>query len=384
MIRVKSTASANSKAIGFSDVISISLAAMKNRFAKHSSHFPIFLMFMSFLLHAQIENKPVWQMQHSGLTASLRGIDAASDSLVWISGSTGKYAITKDGGDTWNPGSVPGADSLDFRDVQVFDENNAILLACGPGEKSRIYQTADGGKNWHLRFTNPHKDGFFCAMAFWDAQNGIAFSDPVAGKLLLIRTTDGGKTWTEVAPDELPGTIEGEYAFAASGTCVSVFGENKAWIATGGAVARVFTSVNRGQNWQVFDTKMRSGAPSQGIFSLAFRDGLNGVAVGGDYQQPEQPGNTVLRTTDGGKSWQSPAGAQQAGYQSCVRYLQNGEQTLLVAVGRAGCSFSTDDGLNWQPISETGFYTLDVFGNKAWAAGAYGRVATLNLTTLTD
>ncbi|MEZ4762372.1 MAG: hypothetical protein R3C26_03920 [Calditrichia bacterium] len=141
-------------------------------------------------------------------------------------------------------------------------------------------------------------------MAFWDAQNGIAFSDPVDGKLLLIRTADGGKTWREFAPDELPATIEGEYAFAASGTCVSVFGENNVWIATGGTAARVFTSTNRGQSWQVFDTKMRSGAPSQGIFSLAFRDALNGVAVGGDYQQPEQPGNTLLRTTDGGKSWQ--------------------------------------------------------------------------------
>ena len=384
MIRVKIETSANSKASGFSDAISISLAAMKNRLAKHSSHLPIFLMLMSFLLHAQNANTPIWQMQHSGLTTSLRGIDAASDSLVWISGSSGKYAITNDSGENWIPGNVPGADSLDFRDVQVFDKNNALLLACGPGEKSRIYQTTDGGKNWQRRFTNPHKNGFFCAMAFWDAQNGIAFSDPVAGKLLLIRTADGGKTWREFTPDELPATIEGEYAFAASGTCVTVFGENNVWIATGGTAARVFTSANRGQSWQVFDTKMRSGSPSQGIFSLAFRDALNGVAVGGDYQQPEQPENTVLRTTDGGKSWKSPAGAQQTGYRSCVRYLQNGEQKLLIAVGRTGCSFSSDDGLNWQMISETGFYTLDVFGNKAWAAGADGRVATLNLTTLTD
>ncbi|MEZ4762373.1 MAG: hypothetical protein R3C26_03925 [Calditrichia bacterium] len=66
---------------------------------------------MSFLLHAQNANKPIWQMQHSGLTASLRGIDAASDSLVWISGSSGKYAITNDSGENWIPGNVPGADS---------------------------------------------------------------------------------------------------------------------------------------------------------------------------------------------------------------------------------------------------------------------------------
>jgi hypothetical protein len=33
---------------------------------------------------------------------------------------------------------VPGAEKLDFRDVEAFGESTAYLLSAGPGEGSRI------------------------------------------------------------------------------------------------------------------------------------------------------------------------------------------------------------------------------------------------------
>jgi len=34
--------------------------------------------------------------------------------------------------------------TLDFRGVQAWDAKTAIVMASGPGEKSRLYKTTDG------------------------------------------------------------------------------------------------------------------------------------------------------------------------------------------------------------------------------------------------
>ena len=75
------------------------------------------------------------------------------------------------------------------------------------------------------------------------------------------------------------------------------------WFATGGKVARVFHSPDRGQTWQVFDTPIIHGPDSAGIFSIAFRDSLHGVIAGGDYKHPNADGPNLAFTSDGGKTW---------------------------------------------------------------------------------
>lgn len=325
-----------------------------------------------------------WQSQTSNITASIRGIDVIDDSSAWISGTGGQYAITKDAGANWMPAVVTGADSLDFRDIAAFSNGTTYLLSAGPGEKSRVYKSTDGGKNWQLQFTSPFPNGFFSAMAFWDDKSGIAFSDPVDGRFAIISTTDGGENWRQLAPEQMPPAIDGEYAFAASGTCLIAGDGGNAWIASGGAAARVFHSPDYGKSWSVFDTAMRSGTPSAGIFSIAFKDANNGIAVGGDYQNPEVAENNVARTTDGGKTWQLLANPAELAYRSCVRYLEKGDLSILIAVGRSGCSYSTDDGLTWHDFGNEVYYTFDISpsGNSIWAAGSDGRVAKLKIDHL--
>ncbi|RMH89049.1 MAG: oxidoreductase, partial [Calditrichaeota bacterium] len=260
----------------------------------------------------------------------------------------------------------------------AFDARTAVLLAAGEGNRSRIYRTTDGGKSWVLCYTNPFPKGFFCALAFWDRNRGLAFSDPVEGRFVVIRTTDGGQTWEQVPPQNLPPAREGEYGFAASGTCLTVQGTAHAWFATGGSAARVFYSTDGGNTWQVTDTPIVSGEASTGIFSLAFRDTVHGVAVGGDYRHPERTGATVAITADGGRTWQAVE-APTVGYRSGVQYVSGASPGMLVAVGRAGCSYSVDDGRHWQNFGEVGFYTLSVDprGGAVWAAGSGGRVGRL-------
>ena len=75
------------------------------------------------------------------------------------------------------------------------------------------------------------------------------------------------------------------------------------WFATGGKVARVFHSPDRGKTWQVFDTPIIHGPDSAGIFSIAFRDAQHGVIAGGDYKHPRDDGPNLAFTNDGGQTW---------------------------------------------------------------------------------
>lgn len=277
----------------------------------------VFTLFAAAVLWAQAPLR-------SDTTENLRGISVLSKKIAWASGAHGTYLRTNDGGNSWQAKQVPGAEALDFRDVEAFSADLAYLLAAGPGEQSRIYKTSDGGKNWALQFTNPNPKGFFDCMAFWDRDHGIAAGDPVpddSGQLRfeLITTADGGAHWNAIPPRALPAAIDDEGAFAASGTCVTVQSKKNVWFATGGKAARVFRSGDRGQTWSVAETPIVHGPPSAGIFSIAFRDAKHGVIAGGDYKHPEQRGDNLAFSNDGGRSWTLSAISPQA-YFSAVGY----------------------------------------------------------------
>jgi hypothetical protein len=116
--------------------------------------------------------------------------------------------------------------------------------------------------------------------------------------------------------------MEGEGAFAASNTCVAIVpggSDSNIWFATGGKVARVFHSGDRGQSWQVVETPMVHGPESAGIFSIAFRDAMHGVIAGGDYKHPNDDGPNLAFTEDGGKTWTLSA-LHPLAYFSAVAY----------------------------------------------------------------
>src|ERR1700735_397666 len=102
--------------------------------------------------------------EDSNSTASLRGIHNVGGGVAWASGTNGTVLRTEDGGYLWQTCAIPpGAEKLDFRGIQAFDENTAIVMSSGPGDLSRLYKTTDGCQTWKLLFTNPDKEGF------WDA-----------------------------------------------------------------------------------------------------------------------------------------------------------------------------------------------------------------------
>jgi photosystem II stability/assembly factor-like uncharacterized protein len=312
-----------------------------------------------------------WQTQAVDTKADFRGLCVVSADCAWVSGTKGTHARTTDGGKTWSVGTVPGAEALDFRDVEAFGETTAYLLSAGPGDASRIYKTVDGGKSWVLQFRNADPAAFYDAIAFWDEKNGLAFGDPVKGQFQLLITADAGAHWKPLAAKTLPPALLGEGAFAASGTCLVTHGDRDVWFATGGArSARVFHSGDRGLHWEVSETPIMAGAESAGIFSIAFRDRQHGMVVGGDYRKPNDTGATAAITSDGGKTW-TPLN-KVLPYRSAVAWAKD----RWIAVGTSGSHVSLDNGATWKLLDRENYNSVAfTSGGEGWAVGPKGRIA---------
>ena len=179
---------------------------------------------------------------------------------------------TTDGGKTWKDVRPDAEKALAFRDVEADSGDVAQVLSIGPRGQSRIYKTIDGGKSWDLTFKNAEATAFYdCLAMFPDGVHGLAMSDPVDGKFRVITTDDAGDTWKKVDPSGMPKAKDGEFGFAASGTCVVTAGIKDAWIGSGGTASRVFHSTDYGQTWTVATTTIPPNADGGGVFSLAMR-----------------------------------------------------------------------------------------------------------------
>ncbi len=313
-----------------------------------------------------------WVSQPSGVTSSLRGLSAVSDRAAWASGTKGTVLRTTDGGATWTRRPVAGGESLDFRDVEAFSADHAILMSAGAGALSRIYETRDGGERWKLLLENQEPKGFFDSIAFWDARRGLILGDAVGGRMVVLRTEDGGASWK--AAEIVPPANEGEGAFAASGTAVVVRPGGRAWFATGGVGGgRVYRSTDWGRSWRVSQTPVRHDNASSGVFSIAFQDDRRGIAVGGDYSKPDEDHDNIAFTIDGGHTWTASRGARPRGFRSAVIALENGG---VMAAGSGGTDVSRDSGQTWESVGTRGYHTLSrTPGRVVWAAGSEGAIA---------
>ena len=314
---------------------------------------------------------PAWQAQDSGVAVELRGLSVVSDRVAWASGAKGTVIRTVDGAH-WAAVNVPDA-AIDLRDIHAVDADTAIAMGAGPGAASRIYRTADGGATWQPIVTNTVPAGFWDALAFWDARRGLLFGDPVDGKFQVYATDDGGASW-RARPARGLDALAGEGAFAASGTCLAVAGDNDAWIVTGSAAAaRAFHSTDGGSTWQAAVLPIPAGAPSRGAFSVAFLNTRTGMAAGGDYRAPNLGTVNGARSVDGGATWQAAA-ILPSGFMSVLATVP-GAPSTIVAAGLAGSGYSVDAGLTWKvlgsvPVNTVGFAS----GTAGWAVGPKGLV----------
>ena len=307
--------------------------------------------------------------QSTGTTARLQAVSVVDSMVVWASGTQGTYVVTTDGGRRWRSAVVPGADSLEFRDLHAVSATEAVLLAAGPGDKSRIYWTKNAGMTWTEVFRNTDPNAFYDCFDFV-GPNGVVVSDAVAGRFPLQRTTDGGRTWTPFFGTVA--AIDGEGAFAASGTCLTMGPGGDAWVGTakGGRVIRFGASES-----VAFETPIIRNLPSAGISTLAFLDQSFGIAAGGDLSQPNAHTDNVIVTDDGGRTWRLAGRPPFTGSVYGLAFVP-GHGRTVVAVSPKGAGWSGDGGATWERLAEGDYWGIS-FGKdgSGWIAGPGGRIS---------
>jgi len=323
-----------------------------------------------------------WTVQASGTTASLRGVAAVDERTAWASGANGTVLRTLDGGTTWSAVGVRGAKTIDFRDIEGFSADEAVVM--GVGRPARIFRTTDGGRSWRETYHNDVEGIFLDGLAFFDNRNGLAIGDPMEGRFFLLATKDAGETWTPLPLGSRPLALGKEAAFAASGTSLAVLGKDRAWLCTGGSVSRIWRSADRGRSWDTVSSRLLEGPPSAGGFSIAFLDDERGIAVGGDFRAEDAPEGNAAVSRDGGRPWRRVDGRRPGGFREAVAFIPGTTPPLALTVGPSGSDYSIDVGVRWIPImGPSGFHAVSLSRTTpaaAWAVGRNGLIAKFNLS----
>jgi photosystem II stability/assembly factor-like uncharacterized protein len=334
---------------------------------------PILLLTSGILATAGSHSqKPVVNVMCSGTKTSLRGLSIPNDNVIWVSGSNGMVGRSSNAGKNWNWFTVKGYEKIEFRDIEAFDGQTAVIM--GVGEPAYILKTTDGGETWKTVYENPAKGMFLDAMDFSNDEEGIVVGDPIDGKIFLAETKDGGDTWSPLTNAEVSLRADsGEAFFAASGTNIRLFRNGRFFLASGGTRSRLFLRD------EVINIPIVQGAETTGANSIAVFDDGSGrgsrklIVVGGDFRAEARADSNCAYSLNGGRTWKFPV-TPPHGYRSCVEYLS---PTDLLACGLNGVDYSANSGRDWQLISSEGFNVCRIskFGHAIFLAGNNGKIA---------
>jgi hypothetical protein len=344
-------------------------------------------------------------------TADLRGIDNVGNGVAWASGTSGTVVRTEDDGFLWQRCSVPpGAEHLDFRGIQAFDANTAIVMSSGKGDLSRLYKTTDGCQTWTLLFTNPDPEGFWDALKFDSLKTGMLVGDPVKGKFPIFMSFDGGSSWNR--PDHIDPYAGirnadkqwAESIFAASNSTLLIYQSPRPHTSleilflTGGTRSSIHVIQSFDQPIPLLGGRLLISSASShlatgqtaGGFAFAALPGPAPallVAVGGDYQQPDLAVSTASSCPwkDDGLSSVYHCEAATTfphGYRSAVAY--DAPAKTWITVGPNGTDISNDDGHNWRALKPDPKFNDAPDADQHWNAlslpfvvGPHGRIGKL-------
>ncbi|HAF32467.1 MAG TPA: hypothetical protein DCG88_00125 [Sphingobacterium sp.] len=182
---------------------------------------PLFLIFIThilFLGHLNAQQTTI-NLVNQERNSSYRGLSVVDDTTVWVSGSNGTVGLSTDAGKNWQWVNPIGYEKTDFRDIEAFDENEALIISAG--SPAIILSTHDGGRSWKEVFNDKRPEIFYDGFAFTSKGVGIAFGDALQGKMPLLKSTDFGRFCKDISPKMHFTITDGEAGFADSGTSIN-------------------------------------------------------------------------------------------------------------------------------------------------------------------
>jgi len=273
-----------------------------------------------------------WKIQRSGTSEDLSCVVFRDATHGWIGGPRGAVLRTRDGGQHWSRAFLPSWARGRRLIKPVFsDARRGFAILMNPdswidnGSGPALAATGDGGATWSLLPTPQHVD--FTAMAV-DGSGRLcaAAIDRRTDLCLFLYSDDSGRTWSRqnadvMAAQDMAATQDGLCAVGSgvltrtaagpwlprsswswSPTHLQMFddfhgvGIVPTWASFLGHTA--FVTTNDGATWDV-----TSELPLTFIAAVHFADSQNGWVVGSAGDSFPFRG-IVLRTSDGGQTWQ--------------------------------------------------------------------------------
>ena len=327
------------------------------------------------------QSKPVSKKQTKekivfDIDCSIRALEVENDSTCWFAGTNNKFGYTNDFGQTWKENIIKyDTFDLEFRSISV-TTNSVFILSVG--SPALLFKIDKKTLNYKLVYKETNKKAFYDSMQFWDDKNGIAVGDPIANCMSIVLTKDGGNSWNKIACVNLPFAVEGEAAFAASNTNISLV-DKKAFIATGGKEANVLVGSEYGKSWKKYKTPIIQGEKMTGIFSMDNLSIDTAIIAGGDWSSKENTDNAMAITKDGGNSWQIIE--NNPGYISCIQFVP--KTNNIIACSTTGIYYSNNFAESWKKVNEEGYYTFRISKNGSYLYfSGKNNLMSLDLTSL--
>ncbi|WP_438945108.1 WD40/YVTN/BNR-like repeat-containing protein [Sediminibacterium sp.] len=344
-----------------------------------TSYLKIFLL--AIMVHSftgmDAQTNPSIEVLTQGTKTSMRGLSVVSEKIFWVSGSNGMVGKSIDGGKNIQWIQVPGFEKRDFRDIEAYSDQVAIIMAIA--DPAIILKTKDGGNSWYTVFADSTKGMFLDAMHA-NGKSIQVIGDPINGKAFFAISNNQGESWESQVKDAIP-LQEGEAFFASSGSNLQMAPSGNqfkagTWMVTGGKASRI---INARDQRDVYALPLIQGKESTGANSIDISpSGKFAFIVGGDFARDTlREGNAVKVVFGKSISFTQPT-IPPHGYRSSVVYIN---ENILISCGTSGVDISRDGGMHWSNISRLSFHVVQKAktGNAVFLAGGGGRIAKLLL-----
>jgi len=234
-----------------------------------------------------------WVRQDVPEGPMLCGIDFVGGETGWAVGWNGRVLRTTDGGVTWT--ALSAGEGYDMRAVEALDAQSAVALARDEDGAFAVLRTTDGGASWaeELR-TSDQRLTSVCVVA--PGHLLIVGTEYGPKQLVLLESTDSGATWSERLIPCQWSARDVTFSDPTRGWILLSDAFNPFSPPSGKYGSVVMRTTDGGASWQTTDLGKVSWA---GLTAIAFADGTNGWVLG----------DKELRTTDGGVNW-SDTGAR--------------------------------------------------------------------------
>ena len=313
---------------------------------------------------------PVWQSIGENLPNPSVGAFAVHplipDDIVVGTGDYSRYQgqgmfHTTDGGQTWNPISLPCGASAFFRLYRLLGNLDTLVAATDCGI---LRSTTGPGGPWTQTLA-----GLVSDLVLHPSNSQIQFAAKATSNNDggIYKSTDGGQTWIRVTST---GTPANDFGLARIAICrdqpnTMAFVHERGCNISDNGISGVRKSVDGGITWANITGPVALGQSCH-VMAIAIRpDNANEILVGA---------NNIWRTKDGGVTW--AGNREEDGGNNTDHIKPHQDQTQFYF------SFSTGDNIMWE-CSDGGVFKINLNAStwESWNGTASGN---LSIATIVD